>query len=390
MKNLKVGVVGVGHLGRHHARILASMPGVDLVGVVDHRLDQAETVARNCGDSVQALTDHRKLFGQVDAVSIAVPTRFHRAVAGDFLERGIPCMVEKPLATTLLEAEEIVALADARSVPLQVGHIERFNPALAALDGLAFRPKYIAAERLGTYTFRSTDIGVVLDLMIHDIDLILSLIAAPVRSVAAVGVGVFGGFEDVANARIEFEDGCVANLTASRTSFQAVRKMRLFAPEGYVTLDFATKQGTLVRPSDRLRRGEIDLDGLDLAQPAAVRDRLFGKILRVDQVQGEGREPLALELEDFVQAVRTGSRPRVTGHDGLRAVALADLVLKSLTTHAWEGTPDGPVGPHHLPEPLAEPIQNLPAPKSWKYRGVRTDANLPTGSPGSTTGGTFG
>ena len=374
MKPLKVGVVGVGHLGRHHARILAAMPDVELVGVVDARLEQAEAVARACSPSTRALTDHRELFGHVDAVSVAVPTRFHRAVAGDFLERGVPCMVEKPLATTLLEAEELVALAEDRSVPLQVGHIERFNPALSALDGLAFRPKYIAAERLGTYTFRSTDIGVVLDLMIHDIDLVLSLVQAPVRSVEAVGVGVFGGHEDIANARVTFEDGCVANLTASRASFQATRKMRLFGPEGYVTLDFATKQGTLVRPSDRLRRGEVDLDGLDLGQPAAVKERLFGKILRVDQVQGEGREPLALELEDFVAAVRTGSRPRVTGVDGLRAIRLADQVLRSLESHAWEGTPDGPAGPHRLPEPLAAPIVGLPAPKSWRYHGQRSDA----------------
>ena len=378
MKRLKVAVIGVGHLGRHHARILAAMPDVDLVGVVDARLEQAEHVARACSPSTLAYDSHEPLLDQVDAVSIAVPTRFHRAVAGDFLGRGIPCMVEKPLATTLLEAEDLVALADAQGVPLQVGHIERFNPALSALDGLAFRPKYIAAERLGTYTFRSTDIGVVLDLMIHDIDLVLSMVSAPVRSVAAVGVGVFGGFEDVANARIEFEDGCVANLTASRASFQAVRKMRLFGPEGYVTLDFATKQGTLVRPSDRLRHGEIDLDGLDLTQAAAVKERLFGRILRVDQVQGESREPLALELEDFVHAVRTGSRPRVTGHDGLRAIRLADQVLRSLEAHAWEGTPDGPTGPHTLPAPLVEPIVNLPAPKSWRYRGTRVDQNQPS------------
>ena len=379
-RKLRVGVVGVGHLGRHHARILAAMPDVDLVGVVDSRREQAEAVARACGASVEAGTDHRDLLGRVDAVSVAVPTRFHRLVAGDFLDRGIPCMVEKPLATTLLEAEELVGLADGRGVPLQVGHIERFNPALATLDGLAFRPKYIAAERLGTYTFRSTDIGVVLDLMIHDIDLILSMISAPVRSVSAVGVGVFGGFEDVANARVEFADGCVANLTASRASFQAVRKMRLYGPEGYATLDFATRQGTLVRPSDRLRRGEVDLDGLDLAQPAAVKERLFGKILRVDQVQGEGREPLALELEDFVQAVRTGGRPRVTGQDGLRAIALADQILRSLAAHAWEGSPDGPVGPHHLPEPLVGtvPIQNLAGPMSWRHRGLRADSNVPS------------
>src|SRR5206468_6284535 len=190
--------------------------------------------------------------------------------AGAFLQRGLPTLVEKPLATTLAEAEELVELADRHGTLLQVGHIERFNPALSTLEGLAFRPKYIAAERLGTYTFRSTDIGVVLDLMIHDIDLILSMIAAPVKSVAAVGVSVFGGHEDVANARIEFEDGFVANLTASRASFQAVRKMRLYGPEGYASLDFASRQGTLIRPSEQLRRGEVDLDGLDMTQPAAI------------------------------------------------------------------------------------------------------------------------
>lgn len=371
MNRLKVGVVGVGHLGRHHARVLAAMPEVELVGVVDGRPEQARAVAEAC--QCQAFSDYRELLDRIDAVSVAVPTAAHREVAGAFLEQGIPTLVEKPLATTLREAEQLVQIAESRGTILQVGHIERFNPVLSTLQGLAFRPRYITAERLGTYTFRSTDIGVVLDLMIHDIDLILSMITAPVKSVAAVGVGVFGGHEDIANARIEFEDGCVVNLTASRASFQAVRKMRLYGSEGYVTLDFATKQGTIVRPSDRLRRGDIDLEGLDLSQPAAVKERIFGKILRVDQVQGESREPLALELEDFVRAIRTGTRPRVTGADALRAIRLADQVLQSLRSHAWEGDPEGPIGPHNLPDPIAEPITNLPAPKFLKY-GTRVDA----------------
>ena len=369
MNRLKVAVVGVGHLGRHHARILASLPEVELVGVVDARAEQAKAVADACG--TVAFEDYRDLLDKVDAVSVAVPTRAHREVAGAFLGRGIPTMVEKPLATTLLEAEELVALAESHSTTLAVGHIERFNPALSALDGVAFRPKYINAERLGTYTFRSTDIGVVLDLMIHDIDLLLSIVPSPVRSVTAVGVSIFGGFEDVANARVEFEDGCVANLTASRASVQAVRKMRLWGAEGYVSLDFATKQGTLIRPSDKLRRGEIDLEGVDLTQAAAVKERLFGKILRVDHVQGEGREPLALELEDFVHAVRSGTRPRISGAEALRSIRLADQILNSLRAHAWEGNADGPVGPADLPAPMAEPIVGLPAPKSWRYRGLR-------------------
>ncbi len=372
MKRLRVGVIGVGHLGRHHARVLAGMPEVELVGVVDARLEQVRAVAEACGTTGHL--DYRDLFDRVDAVSVAVPTMAHREVAGAFLERGIPAMVEKPLAPNLREAAELVALAEANATLLQVGHIERFNPALSVLDGLAFRPKFIAAERLGTYTFRSTDIGVVFDLMIHDIDLVLSMVSAPVRSVSAVGVGVFGGHEDVADARVEFEDGTVAHLTASRASFQAVRKMRLWGPEGYVTLDFATKQGTVVRPSDRLRRGEVDLEGVDLSQAAAVKEHLFGKILRVDKVQAEGREPLALELEDFVHAVRSGSRPRVTGSDALRSIRLADQILGALEAHAWEGRADGPVGPRHLPEPIAEPIVGLPAPKVWRYRGLRSEA----------------
>jgi predicted dehydrogenase len=204
--------------------------------------------------------------------------------------------------------------------------------------------------------------------MIHDLDLILSRIPVPVLAVSAVGVSLFGAHEDVANARIWFEDGCVADLTASRASAHAVRKMRLWGAEGYASLDFAARRGHLVRPSDRLRRGDLDLDGLDLSQPAAVKEHLFGKVFRVDQVQAEGREPLALELEDFIQAVRTGSRPRVTGEDALRALHLADQILRSLNIHRWEGLPDGPTGPRDLPEPQAEPIAGLAGPVSWRLR----------------------
>ena len=227
MTRLRVGVVGVGHLGQHHARILTTIPGVELVGVSDADLDRATLVAAKCATT--AVPDYRQLLDAVDAVTVAVPTVMHREVAGAFLARGIATMVEKPMAGSLAEAEQLTSLARARGAVLQVGHIERFNPALRALDQLPIRPKYITAERLSLYTFRSTDIGVVLDLMIHDIDLLLSMIAAPVRSVAAVGLSLFGEREDVANARIEFEDGSVANLTASRASYAAVRKMRIWA-----------------------------------------------------------------------------------------------------------------------------------------------------------------
>ncbi len=375
MSRMRVAVVGVGHLGKFHARVFSQMNDVELVGVVDSRVEQAEQIAGDYGTT--PYTDYRELFDKVDAVSIAVPTRFHRQVAGEFLERGIPTMIEKPLASTAAEAEELVALAEKHGLTMQVGHIERFNPALGSLDGMPMRPKYIAAERLGTYTFRSTDIGVVLDLMIHDIDLILSMVHAPVVSVAAVGVSVFGGHEDIANARIQFADGCVANLTASRASYQAVRKMRIWSSEGYATLDFQTKHGTLIRPSDALRMGEIDLAGVDLTKQAAVKERIFSnKVLRVDQVQTEGRDALEQELEDFVSSVKSGGRPRVSGVDGLRAVALAEQVLASLNSHHWEGGETGPMGPLDLPVPGVEPIVGLTGPKSWKYKGVKADASV--------------
>jgi predicted dehydrogenase len=366
MTPMRVGVVGVGHLGQHHARILSAMPGVQLVGVADADADRAAAVAARCRTS--ALADYRRLLDAVDAVTVAVPTVLHREVAGVFLERGIATLVEKPMAGNLADAEQLAATARATGAILQVGHIERFNPALQALEGLAVRPKYINAERLSTFTFRSTDIGVVLDLMIHDLDLILALIGAPVRSVAAVGVSLFGEHEDVANARIEFEDGSVANVTASRASYQSVRKMRIWGEEGYASLDFAARQATLIRPSDQLRRGRLELEGLDLSQPAAIKEHIFGKMLRVDKVACEGPEPLALELEDFIAAARGESRPRVGGEDGLLAMRLADQVLRSLESHQWGGA--GAPAPQS-----AESGTTLQGPHTWRIKSPRHSSN---------------
>ncbi len=369
MKRLRVGVVGVGHLGQHHARILANLPGVELVAVADSRLEQAQNVANKLG--TRAVADCGQLLDRIDAVSIAVPTFLHREVAGMFLERGIPTLVEKPLASSLAEAEELVALARVSGALLQVGHIERFNPALSALGDRPIRPRYISAERLSTYTFRSTDIGVVLDLMIHDIDLVLALVGpAAVRSVAAVGVSLFGEHEDVANARVEFDNGTVANLTASRASYAALRKMRIWSTEGYASLDFAARTATLVQPSDQFLSGQLALEDVDLSQPAAIKEHLFGKVLRVDQVQTPGREPLALELEDFVQAVRGGVRPRVSGDDALRAMRLADQVLRSISAHRWEADASTPVP--------AQPVETpslLRGPHAWRIKNRQKNAS---------------
>jgi predicted dehydrogenase len=364
MTRLRVGVVGVGHLGQHHARILAAMPQVELVAVVDSRVDQAQAVAARCG--TKSLTDFRLLLDSVDAVIIAVPTFLHRQVAGPFLDRGTATLVEKPLAGSLAEAESLIEQARHGGALLQVGHIERFNPVISALDQSAIRPRYVNAERLSTYTFRSTDIGVVFDLMIHDIDLVLSLIRAPVRSVSAVGLSLFGDYEDVANARIEFDDGSVANLTASRASYAAIRKMRIWGAEGYVSLDFAARAATVVHPSEQLKDGRLDLEGVDLTGPAAVKEHLFSKVLRVDKIQPADGEPLVLELENFVGAARGLVRPKVTGEDALRAIRLAAQVVHSLENHRWDAAPA---------TPSTDATSVLQGPHVWRIKNLRQSVN---------------
>jgi predicted dehydrogenase len=350
MSRLRVAVVGVGHLGKSHARILSTLPEVELVGVADVNAEQAAAVARQCG--TRAFTDYRQLLYLADAVTIATPTTTHRDVAADFLKRGIPVMVEKPLAATLAEADELVALAKARDVTLQVGHIERFNPALLDLERRRLRPKFVEGVRLGQFSGRSLDIGVVLDLMIHDLDVLAALVRSPVRSVEAVGVSLFGVHEDLANARLTFENGCVANLTASRVSTKALRQMRVFSPEGYVSLDFSKRHATIIQPSDRVRREGLDVRRLDLSMIGLLKEKLFGHYLEIREFDMKEADQLTLELKDFVRAVRTRTPPKVTGEDGRNAVALATRILERINTHQWEGTSAGPVGPTHLPTPL--------------------------------------
>ncbi|RUL89749.1 Gfo/Idh/MocA family protein [Tautonia sociabilis] len=366
---LRVGVVGVGHLGRHHARILSGLEGVELVGVADLRADQARTVAEPLGAA--AFADYRELLGRVDAVSVAVPTTSHREVAGAFLSRGIHAMVEKPLAASVLEGRELVELADRAGVVLAVGHVERFNPIWELSRDRCPRPRYIDAERLGVYTFRSTDIGAVLDLMIHDIDLILSLVGSPVVSVSALGTPVFGGHEDLAQARLEFEDGCVADIAASRASYQPSRRMRLWGAEGYASIDFASRQATIVRPSESLRRGEMDLRGVDLSRPDAVRDHLFGTVLRVETLAPEApADQLTAELTDFVRAIRTGTAPRVPGSEALDALRVAEQILAGLRSYRLDAGTEVPGAPHVRTSgaPATEPRPSLAGPKLWKLR----------------------
>ncbi|HVS34204.1 MAG TPA: Gfo/Idh/MocA family oxidoreductase [Gemmataceae bacterium] len=351
MKRLRMGVVGVGHLGKEHARILSNLPEVELVGVADPHNAQAEAVALRC--NTRPYAGHTALLSLVDAVVIAAPTFAHHGVASDFLSRGVAVLVEKPLTADPAQAEELVALAERCGVLLQVGHIERFNPAFEAMHRLPLQPKYIHAERCSGFSGRSTDVGVVHDLMIHDLDLIRALVHSRVRSVEALGAAVLGGCEDLAQARITFADGCVADVRASRVHPTAVRRMQVWAPEGFVGADLAARKLTLTQPALHLRHGRMDSRRLDTASAASLKAELFGRHLQVREVECTAvGDQLTRELQEFVQCVRSGSRPRVDGKAGRDAVELAGRVLEAMAAHRWNGTANGPVGPWQLPTPL--------------------------------------
>jgi predicted dehydrogenase len=351
MARLRLAVIGVGHLGKEHARVLAGMPEVELVGVADVNFAQAQAVAQRC--RTQAYDSFLPLLTRVDAATIVVPTTHHAAVASEFLRRGIAVFVEKPLADNLLHAETLVGLARQHGALLQVGHIERFNPAFEELQRRPVQPKFVVCERLGPFTGRSTDIGVVLDLMIHDLDLVRTLVQAPVLSVEALGVVLFGGQEDVAHARLTFANGCVATLSASRASASAVRRMQVWAPEGYASLDFARRHLTLIQPSEALRRHGLDPLRLDPAARAQLKEMLFrSHFQKLELDHGDAGDQLTNELRHFISCIRTNTRPRIGGEDGRDVIALAARVLEAIRTHAWEGCPGAPAGPRNLPAPL--------------------------------------
>jgi len=348
MKRLRMAVIGVGHLGKEHARILAGLPNVDLAGVADVNNEQAQAVARDLG--TQGFREFWPLLNVVDAAIIAVPTSQHVEVAREFLRRGISLLVEKPLALDVAGADELIHLAQQSGAVLQVGHIERFNPAFEDLQQRTVQPLLIRAQRIGPFSGRSTDIGVVLDLMIHDLDLLLTLIHSPLRTVSAVGVSVFGGHEDVATARLEFANGCVAEVMASRTCAAPSRIMQLWAAEGYAELDYAQRRITLIQPSESVRKNGLDPARLDPASRARLRDELFGRHLHTRVINGRACDQLTVELQEFVEAVRDGHRPRVTGEDARSAIALAGDILHRIRTHTWNGSPGA--GPLQLPPPL--------------------------------------
>jgi predicted dehydrogenase len=350
MSRLRLCVIGVGHLGKEHARILSGMPDVELVGVADVNLENAEAVALRCG--TRPFRDHRPLLTQVDAAVIVVPTVHHRSVAMDFLRCRLPVLIEKPIAPDLAEADELLSLAQQQHLVVQVCHSERFNPAFEELKRRPLQARFVTCERVGPFSGRSADIGAVLDMMIHDIDLLLALVPSPVAAVQALGISVLGGHEDVAQARVSFENGCIAHLAVSRVSAAPLRRMQVWGAEGFASVDLARRQLTLVQPSEDLRRRRLDPRALDSASLARLKADLYGRYLQVLNLECQApRDQLTRELEDFVHCVRTGAQPRVRGEDGRNALALATHILECIRAHRWNGCADGPVGPFDLPRP---------------------------------------
>ncbi|MGF1446703.1 MAG: Gfo/Idh/MocA family protein [Pikeienuella sp.] len=309
MKPVRTAVVGVGHFGRLHAEKLASDGRAELVAVVDVDPDRARKVAECHG--TRLVTDHRALLGQVDAVTIAVPTAAHYEIARFFLDNGVHVLVEKPFTSTVDEADDLIRRARAGGLVLQVGHLERFFCAKIGLLQSVSRPLYIEALRISPFRPRGSDVSVVLDLMIHDIDLIASLVDAPIKSVDAVGAPVLSQQEDIANARLLFENGCVATVTASRVAFKSERRVRVFQPDGLLSIDLLKRRVGVIRKTMQADNPNFD-----------VEEREFGE-----------QDPLRDEIMGFIEAVATGGVPLVTGEDGRAALVIAQRVTESLRAH---------------------------------------------------------
>jgi len=326
---LKIAVVGVGHLGKEHARVYSQLPNVELVGVVDIDEEQGRAVAKRLGTNFYSSVE--ELDGKASAVSVVVPTRAHYDVASYFLKRGIPVMLEKPMAGDLKEAMALDELSVKGGTILQVGYIERFNPVFRAVEEYPMVPRFIECHRLSNFNFRAKDIGVVLDLMVHDIDIILHLAKSPVKKVEAVGTRIISDKEDVANARIIFENGCVANVTASRVSFRPMRKIRLFSENVYISLDYEGQEAIIYKKSPKLTLDSLNLEGLDAKSLIDLKDYDFGDLLEVKHIKMENeQEPLKMELESFVDCVLNNSRPTVSGNEGLRALRVATEILRKI------------------------------------------------------------
>jgi len=343
-------VVGVGALGRHHARLLAATPGARLAAVVDSDLARAREIAAGLG--VPALASCEELPADVRAISVAVPTSLHHRLVMPLLRRGLHVLVEKPMAASLAEAREMAAAAASAGLVLHVGHVERFNPVLRAMEELDIRPRFIEAQRLAPFTYRALDVSVVMDLMIHDLDIVMELAGAPLAHLDASGVPVLGRRVDLASARLSFENGCVANVTASRVSFEPLRKTRVFGEHAFVSLDFSTRRAFVVTAAPGFELASLtSADAERIPPKASFREFIAQGLLETREIDMQEANPLALELAAFIAEVR-GERPAVgaargpaAGRDaaprgvdaaaGLRAMEVAEAVTAAIAARRW-------------------------------------------------------
>jgi predicted dehydrogenase len=331
---IRTAIVGAGKMGRIHAKVYSQLPDSELVAVVDGDATKAQNLAANY--NCLACTDCEEILDKVDAVTISTPTTTHMKLAKIFLRRKIPVLIEKPLASNVREGRKIVSLARRYDTVVAVGQSERCNPVVQAIKRLNIEPRFIEAHRVSPYPFRSTDVGVVLDIMIHDIDIILSLAASKIKRVEAVGVTVIEGGEDICNARIVFDNGCIANLTASRLALKTERRVRVFSRQAYLSVDYLKKSGIIIKTDpnvnvvewikEQRERGEFDLTSVN-----------WPDMLHIEQLQIDDKEPVRLEQEAFLRAVRDRSlRPEVSAEEGLAALRCAQKIIACVRRHKWD------------------------------------------------------
>ena len=341
MQNNKIrtAVVGAGKMGAIHAKVYHQLPNSELVAVVDTDIKKAKKLAKKFKCST--FTECAEMIDKVDAVTIAAPTVWHLELAKLFIQNKIAVLIEKPLAATVAQGEEIVRLASENNSIVAVGHSERCNPVIQAMKRLDIEAKFIEAQRISPYPFRSTDVGVVLDVMIHDIDIILSLANSPIKKIDAVGINVIGDEEDICNARIVFQNGCIANVTASRLALKTERKIRVFSKQAYLSLDYFKKTGTVIKADPNA--GLIEkIRTLKEASKFDLLKTNWSQLLHTEKLDIDDKEPLRVELESFLQAVAGHTdKPEVSAQEGLAAMQCAEMILESIKQHKWDDSTVG-------------------------------------------------
>jgi predicted dehydrogenase len=377
---IRIGIIGGGHLGRIHARLAKNNSQFNCVAVADPSPEARHLVEQQL--SVPTVADYRDLIGRIDAAVVAAPTVLHYEVASTLLRAGIHTLVEKPLAATPDQAQRLVQIAASHRRILQTGHVERFNPTWLTAQPHMGRPKFIDAVRAGVYSGRSTDIGVVMDLMIHDLDLILSVDRSPVQRLSASGIALLGAHEDIAEARIEFASGLIANLKASRLATGATRRMQLFTTECFAEIDFSADSVQVIRPTAEVLFRSVALDDLPAAERMQLKDSVFEKFLHCERLPAPATNAILDEQNDFALSIQTGSSPAVTGEDGARAVEVASRIVEAIRQHAWDGSGSrsNRIGPLATPEPRILPMPSITQPGELQPAALQPAA-LPTSRP---------